>query len=113
MSENTENSFSVTVLPTKPSAEPNDVKGDHELQDVSIHAVNSDSSNLPTGAANGNNVSFVNITYAIQPHSIKSRFTKIPLKKILDDVRYVCMYVCKYVCVCMYVCMYVCVYIRM
>ena len=87
MSENTENGFNVTVLPTKPSAEPNDAIV--ELQDVSTNAVNSDSSNLPANAANGNHVSFVNITYVIQSHSIKSLFKKFPPKKILDDVRYV------------------------
>ena len=92
MSEDTQNAFSVTVLPAKPSAEPN---ATGELQDFSIDAINSDSSNLPAAAA-GNNVSFVNITYAIQPHSIKSLFKKFPPKKILDDVRYVRMYVTFY-----------------
>ena len=41
-------------------------------------------------STDGNNVSFVNITYAIQPQSrLKSLFTKLPPKKILDDIRYV------------------------
>lgn len=43
-------------------------------------------------AADGNNVSFVNITYTIQPRAqtiIESLFFKAPPKKILDDVRYV------------------------
>ena len=34
----------------------------------------------------GNNVSFVDITYTIQPWSL---FTRFPPKKILDHVRYV------------------------
>ena len=43
-------------------------------------------------STDGNNVSFVNITYTIQPQhhlSLKLLFVKLPPKKILDDVRYV------------------------
>ena len=41
-------------------------------------------------STDGNNVSFVNITYTIQTQSrLKSLFGKLPPKKILDDVRYV------------------------
>ena len=41
-------------------------------------------------STDGNNVSFVNITYTIQTQSrLKSLFSKLPPKKILDNVRYV------------------------
>ena len=43
-----------------------------------------DSSELST---TGNNVSFIDITYTIQPWSL---FTRFPPKRILDHVRYVC-----------------------
>ena len=36
----------------------------------------------------GNNVSFVNITYSIQPKSFPSLFVQNPTKKILDNIRY-------------------------
>ena len=81
MSENTDSAFNVTVLPTK-------ADNSAELKDVSVEVINSDSSNIPV-TANGTNVSFVNITYTIQPHPIKSLFKKYPSKTILDNVRWV------------------------
>ena len=35
----------------------------------------------------GNSVSFVNISYTVQPNSFLAYFKKIPVKKILDNVR--------------------------
>lgn len=79
MSEDAQNSFTVTVAPAYTPAAA-------ELKDVSGDAVTSDSSNFYT---NDNNVSFINITYTIPPHPLKALFNKkIPPKKILDDVRY-------------------------
>ena len=78
MSEDTQNgAFTVTaVLPTiVPAA---------ELKTLSAA---SDSS-----STDENNVSFINITYTIQPHSFISLFKKFPPKKILDDVRYIKLY---------------------
>ena len=43
--------------------------------------------------ANGNSVSFVDITYTIQPKRLLSRCKMIPPKKILDNVRYACHYI--------------------
>ena len=54
---------------------------------VNQGGVTSDSSNIPT--ADGNNVSFVNITYTIQPKSIAYPIRKLPPTTILNDVRYV------------------------
>ena len=71
MSEGTQNAFTVMELPDSSAA-----------QRVGI---DSDSSNI--SATDGNNVSFINITYTIQPHPFRSLFKKIPSKKILDDVR--------------------------
>ena len=53
-------------------------------EDASHSLITNDSSGF--SATNGNNVSFVDITYTIQPWSL---FTKLPPKKILDHVRYV------------------------
>ena len=72
MSEGTQNAFTVTVLPDSSAA---------QLKT----SIASDSSNI--SATDGNNVSFVNITYTIQPHPFRSRFKELPSKKILDDVR--------------------------
>ena len=47
--------------------------------------LSSDSStNITSG---GNNVSFVNITYTIQPNPLLARLKEIPAKKILINVR--------------------------
>ena len=78
MSEDAQNAFTVTVLP--PAYSPPAT----ELKDVSSSggAFTSDSS------TNDNNVSFINITYTIPPHPLKTLFKKqTPPKKILDDVR--------------------------
>ena len=72
-----EEGFTVTVLPT---TEPKQLNKDA--------AVTTDPSNLsPTN--DGNNVSFVNISYTIQPKKFASLFVQNPPKKILDNVRYV------------------------
>ena len=75
MSGQTE-SFTVTVVPTNTSVDP-------KVYPTS----ESDHSSSNKIASELNNVSFVNITYTIQPEPIKSLFKKIPPKKILDDVR--------------------------
>ena len=50
--------------------------------------VSSDSSTYNTvGIRSGNNVSFVNINYTIQPKSFLARFKEIPPKIILENVR--------------------------
>ena len=78
--------FNVTVQPVdhSSSAEHGSLA---ELKALSQGDITSNSSNIPT--ANGNNVSFVKITYTIQPRSIRSLIKKLPPKTILDDVRYV------------------------
>ena len=48
--------------------------------------VSSDSYNT-VGIRSGNNVSFVNINYTIQPKSFLARFKEIPPKIILENVR--------------------------
>lgn len=77
MSEDAQNAFTVTVLP--PAYSPPAT----ELKDVSSSggAFASDSS------TEDNNVSFINITYTIPPHPLKTLFKHTPPKKILDDVR--------------------------
>ena len=77
MSEDAQNAFTVTVLP--PAYSPPAM----ELKDVGSFgdAFASDSS------TNDNNVSFINITYTIPPHPLKTLFKHTPPKKILDDVR--------------------------
>ena len=57
-----------------------------EPRAVSNDGVTSNSSNINIATADGNNVSFVNITYTIQPQSL---IKKLPPKTILDDVRYI------------------------
>ena len=80
MSEDALNSFTVTVAPAHAPAAT-------KLKDVSGDAVTSDSSNFST---NDNNVSFINITYTIPLHPLKTLFKPdTPPKKILDDVRYI------------------------
>lgn len=74
MAEDVQNVFTVTALPTDASAS--------ETKVLSGATALSDSSSFVP--ADGDNVSFVNITYTIQP---KSFFKKAPPKKILNDVR--------------------------
>jgi len=63
----------------------NDVK---KVETTSLEsALSSDSSTSTTSGRGGNNVSFVNITYTIQPKPFLARFKPIPAKKILDNVR--------------------------
>ena len=69
MSGNTPDSVTVTLSAT-------------EVKEFSDGAVVSDGS-----VTNGNNVSFVNLTYTVQEHPFKSLFKKIPRKAVLDDVR--------------------------
>ena len=69
MSGNTPDSVTVTLTAT-------------EVKDFSDGAVVSDGS-----VTNGNNVSFVNLTYTVQEYPFKSLFKKIPRKAVLDDVR--------------------------
>jgi len=82
------NTFNVTIVSANQG-----FLADHgfsaELKAVSEFegGVTSNSSNIPT--ADDNNVSFVNITYTIQPHSIRSLIKKLPSKTILNGVRYV------------------------
>jgi len=48
-------------------------------------SVDISSHNIPN--FDGNNVSFVNITYTVQHKSFLAYFKKTPAKKILDNVR--------------------------
>ena len=50
-------------------------------------SLSSDSSVITTYGRGGNNVSFVNINYTIQPKPFLAHFKEIPAKKILDNVR--------------------------
>ena len=72
-----EEGFTVTVLPT---TEPKQLSGGV--------AVTADPSNL-FATNGGNNVSFVNISYTIQPRTFASLIVQNPPKKILDNIRYV------------------------
>ena len=66
--------FNVTVVP---ASEPK------------LPVVTAEPTSLPS-TDDGNNVSFVDITYTIRPQSrLQSLFFKLPPKKILDDIRYV------------------------
>ena len=50
-------------------------------------SLSSDSSIITTYGRGGNNLSFVNISYTIQPKPFLAHFKEIPAKKILDNVR--------------------------
>ena len=63
---------------TMETTEPKYIDGSRTASDLSDFS-----------AVNGNNVSFVNITYSVQEHPIKSLFKDIPRKTVLCDVRYV------------------------
>lgn len=63
---------------TMETTEPKCIDGSRTASDLSDFS-----------AVNGNNVSFVNITYSVQEHPIKSLFKDIPRKTVLCDVRYV------------------------
>ena len=80
MTEDVQTTFTVTVLPNKhltdqkPFTENGVTSADHDSTTYNF---------------DGNNVSFVNVTYTIQPRSIRSLCKKFPSKIILDNVRYV------------------------
>ena len=80
MTEDAQNTFTVTVVPDKQI----------EQKPLTEDGITSNSSNFST---DGSNVSFVNVTYTIQPRSIRSLCKKFPSKIILDNVRYVSMYI--------------------
>lgn len=81
MSEQAEN-VALTVIPAN-------ITADSKVVTVDVTGSDHNSSSNVV-ASEGNNVSFLNISYTMQPQSIKSLFKKrVPPKKILDDVRYV------------------------
>jgi len=58
-----------------------------KVEMTTLRASSSSHSSTSVASLHGNNVSFVNITYTIQPKPFMARFKKIPTKKILNDVR--------------------------
>ena len=70
-----EDGLNVTLLPT---TEPKQLSGGA--------TVTADPSNL-SATDGGSNVSFVNISYTIQPRTFGSLFVQNPPKKILDNIR--------------------------
>ena len=62
--------------------------GHKKVEITSLESVLSSGSSTNTTSGRGDNdVSFVNITYTIQPKPFLARFKQIPAKKILDNVR--------------------------
>lgn len=70
MSRNAQDAVAITVETT----EPKRIDEGRTVSDFSA-------------AADFNNVSFVNISYTVQEHPIKSLFKKIPRKTVLCDIR--------------------------